>query len=301
MRFVIWIATEQPWSDVLGTARHAEATGWDGIYFADHFMPSDEPPAATPRLEAWTALAGVAAVTERARLGILVSSNTFRHPAVLANMAGTTDVISGGRLVLGLGAGWQRSEHEAYGIELPEVPERLERFEEACQVVRLLLTEERADFDGRYYVLKDAPCEPKGAQARIPLLLGLAGERVGLGIAARRADIWNAWGSPELIAHKSEVLARHCEAAGRDPATIEHSAQVVLLMSEDRDQLARWAAEPPDMPHFAGTPEHVADLFARYRDIGLDEFVVSDRCLGSSAAERQECMGRLLEVARPFR
>jgi alkanesulfonate monooxygenase SsuD/methylene tetrahydromethanopterin reductase-like flavin-dependent oxidoreductase (luciferase family) len=210
-------------------------------------------------------------------------------------------VISGGRLVLGLGAGWQRSEHEAYGIELPEVPERLARLEEACLVVRLLLTEERADFDGRYYVLRDAPCEPKGVQSRMPLLLGLSGERIGLSIAARHADIWNAWGSPELIAHKSEVLARHCEAAGRDPATIEHSAQVVLLMSDDRDQLARWAAEPPGMPHFSGSPGQVAELFARYRDGGLDEFVVSDRWLGGSASERRECMERLLEVASPFR
>jgi F420-dependent oxidoreductase-like protein len=295
MRFVIWIGTEQPWAEVVATALHAERVGFEGVYLADHFMPAAEPPSGAPRLEAWTALAGLAAVTERCRLGVLVSGNTYRHPAVLANMAATTDLISDGRLVLGLGAGWQRSEHDAYGIPLFEVPERLERLEEACQVLRMLLDEERSDFDGRYYSLKDAPCEPKPAQAHLPLLLGVTGEKVGLRIAARHADIWNAWGAPELIGHKMAVLDEHCEAIGRDPATIERSAQVLVLVSKDETTLRSWKSAPPAYPHAIGSPAEWQELLGRYEEIGLDEFVVSDRTLGDDPAERREAMTSFME------
>ena len=302
MRFVIWIGTEQTWPDVRATALAADSTGWDGIYLADHFMPAEEPPPASPRLEAWTALAALAAVTDKARLGVLVSGNTYRHPAVLAKMAATTDLISEGRLVLGLGAGWQESEHEAYGIELPEVSERLDRLDEACEVVRLLLNEERSSFEGRYYVLRDAPCEPKPAQAHLPLLLGVAGERIALRIAARHADIWNAWGLPELIEQKTAVLGRHCEAIGRDPGEIEHSAQALVLMSGDPERLEQWRSHPPAVPHAIGTPPELQALLGRYHEIGLDEFVVSDRTLGRDLSERRETMQHLLEeVAAPFR
>jgi F420-dependent oxidoreductase-like protein len=296
---VIWIDTEQSWSEVAGTARHADATGWDGIYVEDHFMPNEQPAGLGPHLEAWTALGGIAAITERARLGVLVSGNTYRHPAILANMAATTDLISGGRLVLGLGAGWQVSEHEAYGLELFEPAERLRRLDEACEVIRLLLTEERSDFEGRYYHLADAPCEPKPAQAALPLLLGTSGEKVGMKIAARRADIWNCWGTPKTMEHKLEVLDAHCEAVGRDPGTLERSTQALVLISEDPAQLASWRAETT-YPALIGTPAEIGAALADYQRLGIDEFVVSDTTLGRDVTERREGMDRFLtEVAAP--
>ncbi|MGH9304438.1 MAG: LLM class flavin-dependent oxidoreductase [Acidimicrobiales bacterium] len=301
MRFILWIGTEQSWPDVLETARLASATGWDGVYLADHFMPPGDPPGNEPRLEAWTALAALAATSTRGRLGVLVSGNTYRHPAIVAKMAATTDVISGGRLVLGLGAGWQLSEHVAYGIELPEVPERLARLEEACQVVRLLFDMPRADFDGRYYALSNAPLEPKPLQSHLPLLVGVSGEQIALGIAARRADVWNCWGTPEVIGHKVQILEEQAARAGRDPALIEHSAQILIFMSRHQEALAQWRFENDPKRSAAGTPDELVALLGDYTKIGLDELVVPDRTLGDTATERQETMQAFLEeVAAPF-
>ena len=216
MRFSVWLGTQQAWDDLVTSAEHAERTGWDGLWLADHFMPNGAP-SSVPRLEAWTTIAAIAARVGRVRVGVLVTGNTYRHPAVLAKMAATVDHICEGRLVLGLGAGWQENEHEAYGIELPAVAERLARLDEACQVIRLLHSEERSNFEGRFYRLVDAPCEPKPVQRPLPLLIGGGGEKTTMRIAARYADEWNCWGLPELMAHKSEVLERHCLEIGRDP------------------------------------------------------------------------------------
>ena len=196
MRFSFWPNAAQSWADTLATARHAEATGWDGIYVADHFLPSigDD---SGPTNECWGLLAGLAAAVPRVRLGSLVCGNTYRHPAVLANQAATVDQISGGRVVLGLGAGWQENEHEAYGIDLPAPGSRLDMLEEACQVVKGLLTQDRTTFDGQYYQLDNAPCEPKPVQDPLPLLIGGGGEKRTLRIAAQFADEWNVWGTPE--------------------------------------------------------------------------------------------------------
>jgi F420-dependent oxidoreductase-like protein len=302
VRFVIWIGTEHPWEEVAETARVADATGWDGIYLADHFMPNEQPSPLGPRLEAWTALGALAAVTTNARLGVLVSGNTYRHPAILANMAATTDRISGGRLVLGLGAGWQTNEHSAYGIDLYEIPERLARLEEACEVVRLLLTEERSNYEGRYYHLTDAPCEPKPVQARLPLLVGTSGERVGMKMAARQADMWNCWGTPSTIAHKISVLDAHCEAISRDPASLERSTQAHLYISDDQAKIDQWRAQEFPMPVLVGTPSEITEHLGAYERLGVDEFVVVDRTLGSSLSARLDRMAAFLEnVAAPLR
>jgi F420-dependent oxidoreductase-like protein len=302
VRFVIWIGTEHPWPDVATTARAADSSGWDGIYLADHFMPNEQPAGLAERLEAWTALGAIAAITERARLGVLVSGNTYRHPAILANMAATTDRISAGRLVLGLGAGWQVSEHVAYGIDLYEIPERLARLDEACEVIRLLLTQERSDFEGRYYRLADAPCEPKPIQSPLPLLLGTSGERVGMKMAARRADIWNCWGTPDTAAHKKIVFDAHCEAVGRDPDSVLRSTQALVRMSDDRGLIAKWQAQEPAMPSLIGTPAEIGEHLAAYERLGIVEFVVVDRTLGRELGERLETMAQFLEeVAAPFR
>ncbi|MDZ7733724.1 MAG: TIGR03560 family F420-dependent LLM class oxidoreductase [Acidimicrobiia bacterium] len=193
MRFSYWANSEQPWASILETAQHVEAAGWDGIYVADHFMSGfgDE---TAPHLECWSMLAGLAAAVPRLRLGPLVTSNTYRHPAVLANIASTVDAISGGRVVLGLGAGWQENEHRAYGIDLPPVGERFDRLEEACEIVTRLLRDERTTFEGEHYTLRDAPLAPKPTD--MPLLIGGGGEKRTLRIAARYADEWNVWEAP---------------------------------------------------------------------------------------------------------
>ena len=299
MRLSIWPGTENPWHDVLETARHAERTGWDGVWVADHFMQNtpDGSRPLTPRLEAWATLSALAAAVGRVRLGVLVSGNTYRHPAVLAKMATTVDQVCGGRLVLGLGAGWQQNEHDAYGIELPAPPERLRMLREACEMVRGLLHDERTTFAGTYYRLTDAVCEPKAVPGGlgIPLLIGGAGERVTLRIAAAHADAWNTWGLPGLIEAKSRVLAAHCEEIGRDPAAIERSAQVMVHLTEDSAEAERLRSRPAPLPVAAGSVGELVELVAGYRSIGLDELVVPDRTLGATLAERLETMDRFRE------
>jgi F420-dependent oxidoreductase-like protein len=305
VRLSIWPGTENDWQEVLATARHAERTGWDGVWVADHFMQNmpDGSRPLTPRLEGWTAVAALAGLVGRVRVGVLVSGNTYRHPAVLANMAATVDQVSGGRLVLGLGAGWQQNEHDAYGIELPPPPERLRMLREACEVVKGLLRDERTTFEGAHYQLADAVCDPKAFPGGlgIPLLIGGSGERVTMRIAARYADAWNTWGLPEVIEAKTRVLARHCEELGRDAAAIERSAQVMVHLTEDAAERERLRVATGTLPSAAGGAAELAEVVAGYRAIGLDELIVPDRTLGGTLAERLETMDRFREeVAAPF-
>jgi F420-dependent oxidoreductase-like protein len=264
---------------VLHLARHVEAKGWHGIWYADHFMPN-EGDLATPWTEAWTTLAALAAAVPRLRLGPLVSGNTYRHPAVLANMASTVDHISGGRVVLGLGAGWQENEHRAYGIEFSTVRGRLERLEEACQVVKSLLSQPRASFAGKYYQLADAALEPKPVQRPLPLLVGGGGEKVTLRIAAKYADEWNVWGDPATLRHKMAVLDRHCEAQDRDPRTIQRSAQSLLYLSDDAAFLAKVRGRPGFFPMMTGGVEEIRAVVGEYAAAGVDELIVPDFNLG---------------------
>jgi F420-dependent oxidoreductase-like protein len=216
----------EPMRDVWLAADDIEifSAGWN----FDHFYPILQPDRTGPCYEGWTMLAALAGMTRRIRLGVMVTGNPYRHPAVLANMAASFDVISGGRLELGIGAGWNAEEAAAYGIELGPLRERFDRFEEACTVIDLLLTQETSSFAGTHYQLVDARCEPKPLQSpRPPLVIGGGGERRTLRIAARFADQWNAPGAtPEVLAHKIDVLHAHCADIGRDPGEIEVSVQV---------------------------------------------------------------------------
>jgi F420-dependent oxidoreductase-like protein len=283
----------QPWPSLAEVAAHAASSGWDGIWIADHFMPASDP-LDVPMLECWSVLAGLATSVPRVRLGSLVAGNTYRHPAVLANMAATVDQLSGGRAVLGLGAGWQQNEHRAYGIELYDVPTRLARLEEACEAIRLLLDTRRASFSGRHYHLADAPMEPKAAGSRLPLLIGGAGEQVTLRIVARFADEWNTWGRPEVLAAKGAVLDRHCEEVGRDPASIARSAQVLV-------DLGGAAPVPGGTPAVSGGVGELQELLGGYEAAGVGEFIVPDWNLGTGPARRELLDRFLQEVAAPFR
>jgi F420-dependent oxidoreductase-like protein len=302
MRFAFWPNANQSFEDVLDGAQHAERTGWDGLYFADHFMvpPMLDAPADTPTLECATVVTALAALVPRVRIGSLVYGNTYRHPAVLANMAATVDRVSGGRFILGVGAGWQENEHQQYGIPLPPPRERLDRLEEALRILHGLLRQPRTTVAGRYYQLTDAVCEPKPVQQPMPILVGGGGEKRTLPIVARYADVWNAWGYPEVIAHKSGVLNGYCEEAGRDPTSIARSTQAAILLNADPAEIAARAAGSP-LPVIGGTPRQLADTMARYAEAGVDEFVVPDRTLGTGSRRRDAMDEFIRDVAGPFR
>ncbi len=296
MRFSIWPSPNNPWEETLATARHAEATGWDGVWFADHFMPNAADTSG-PTSEAWTTVAALAAAVSRVRLGTLVTGNTYRHPAVLAKMASNVDLISGGRLVLGLGAGWQENEHEAYGIEFSTLGGRMRRLEEACQLILSLFEKEKTDFRGRYYRLKDAPLAPKPAR-RPPLLIGGGGEKVTMRIAAQYADEWNVWGTPDVLRQKQAVLDEHCRTLGRDPKTIKRSAQALLLISDDREAVERMKGV--GRPVIAGTVDEVKQVVKGYQDAGVDELIIPGFNLGTGDRIRSTMDTFINEVAPEF-
>ena len=282
MRLSIWPGAGQPYAEILEVARHAADTGWDGVYIADHFMPNAGTgrPADGPVLECGSLVAALGAVVPRVRIGTLVYGNTYRHPAVLANMAATVDHITGGRFTLGVGAGWQINEHEQYGIELPPVRQLLDRFVAALEVLHGLLRQPTTTLDSDYYRLTGAVCEPKPVQRPLPILIGGSGERRMLGIVAQYADAWNAWGRPDLIAHKSAVLDRFCAERGRDPRSIARTAQALTVVDGP-------VPEGLPMPVIGGSPDLLARAVEEYRGIGLDELIVPDRLLGRGADRRK--------------
>ncbi len=294
----------RPWSEILELTQHCEATGWDGVYFADHFMPNapDATPLDGPTLECWSVIAGLAAATSRLRLAPLVTSVTYRHPAVLANIAAAVDNISDGRLLLGLGAGWQENEHQAYGLELGTIKQRLDRFEEACEVVRSLTGAGRTTFKGEYYDVTDAPNQPAPVQDRLPILIGGGGEKRTLKIAAKYADEWNAWTDPTVLAHKLSVLAQHCDAIGRDPKEIEVSTQQMLFLSNDEEWLKdKRGPDGRGQGGITGTPREVVEIIGAYKDAGADEIIIPDFTMGSMQRRKDTCDLFMAEVAANFR
>ncbi len=294
MDFSLWPAASRTWPEILEGAEYAERTGWHGVWIADHFMQNGDD-LSIPVNEALALLAGLAARTERVRIGSMVLGNTHRHPAVVANWAATVDQLSGGRFVLGVGAGWQVNEHEVYGIDLPPVKELLARFEEACQVFRGLLTEDRFSFDGRYYQLAGAPLEPK--PAHLPLLIGASGEKVALRIVARYADEWNHWGLPEVARHKGEVFRAHCEKIGRDPATVRRSTQAMIQVINPGDTEAEARRDgliAAGRPTIIGTADYVLDTLAQFPEAGIDELLIPDSFYGSGN-QRFDALERLRE------
>jgi F420-dependent oxidoreductase-like protein len=303
MRFAFKTSPQNTsWDDLLAVWRAADdievfESGWT----FDHFYPifSDS---TGPCLEGWVTLTALAQATTRLRVGVLVTGIHFRHPAVLANIAATTDRICGGRLTLGIGAGWQENEHASYGIPLGTIRERLDRFEESVPILLGLLREPRTTFAGTYFTVTDAPNQPAPVQARMPLLIGGAGEKRTMRIAARYADEWNCWSTPDLLARKIEVLRRHCADLGRDPAEIHVSTQALLYLSTDRDWLDRKReAVPPGRPAIIGTPDEVAGIVAQYRDAGAAELIIPDATLGTGARKKDTCDVFLQECAAAIR
>jgi len=299
MRFSIWPSPQRPWTEILELTQHCESTGWDGVYYADHFMPNggDTTPLDGDTLECWSVIAGLAATVPRLRLAPLVTSVTYRHPTVLANIAAAVDNISGGRLLLGVGAGWQENEHQAYGIELGTIKERLDRFEEAVAVIVAMTREKRATYKGDYFAVTDAPNQPAPVQAKLPILIGGGGEKRTLKIAAQYADEWNSWTDPPTLTHKLGVLRQHCDTVGRDFDEIAVSTQALLFLSTDEE----WLKEKRTMGGIAGTPAEVTEIIGQYKEAGADEIIIPDFTMGPMQRRKDTCDLLMNEVAVNFK
>lgn len=273
VRFSVQIPQQhRTWAEILADWKLVESLGFDAAWNWDHFVPlSGSYDGAS--LEAWTLLAAVAAQTTRIRLGTLVTSTTYRYPAVLAKQAVTVDHVSGGRLELGIGAGWMQREHHAYGIPFPSARERVDRFEESIRIFDALMRQDHPTFQGTYYALNKAPFSPRPIQRpRIPILVGSSGTRM-LRSIARYADAWHTFAKPLQVAERGALLRRYCDEIGRDPSEIRWSVSI----GND------WVSSP------ARFKRAVAD-FAR---IGASEFIL-DTLTGSMDALR-----RLAETAIP--
>ena len=279
------------WSMLRERARLLEELGYDGLWLVDHFWANGMPD--LDFLEGWTALAALAEATSRLRLGLMVTCNSYRNPALLAKMVASVDQVSGGRVELGLGAGWMDSEYKAYGYEFPPMGTRLAQLEEGLEIVTSMLRDKRTSFRGRHYRVEDAPNQPKPVQSPLPVTIGGAGEKKLLRLVARHAQRWNC---PMNSAHEIErlhgVLAAHCREAGRDVGEIIVSEQMIVVIGADEEAFQAKLAmarvvlggfADVDKMAVAGTPERViaglrakmargvTDFAVMFGDLGMDE------------------------------
>ena len=294
------------WPDLLETARLVDSLGFDSIWTWDHLLPVYGP-AEGDYFESWQILAAWGALTTRVRVGALVSAATLRSPGLLAKMATTLDHITGGRAVLGLGAGWLEAEHVAFGLPFGTPGVRVSRLEEAAAIVRSLLDEPRTTHAGRHYTIVDAAARPKPLQRRLPLLIGGTGEKRTLRIVARHADMWHhQFTTPETFARTLGILRRHCEDVGRDPAEILPLTGAYVLVHDGPDidvAIEHWGealarTHRAERARFeapiAGTPDAVAERLAAYWTAGARGFVI-----GMGAPFDHETLRRVAREVRP--
>lgn len=224
---------KRPWNDTVAAAKELDALGFHSVWFNDHLYGVPMPH--LPILEAWTALTAVGALTERVELGTLVTPVGFRNPALLAKMAATLDVVTNGRVIVGLGTGWFQSEFAGYGLPFPSLHDRLEQLDETATILKLLWSESQPSFAGKHYTLEATYCEPKPVR-RPPILIGGGGEKVLLRLAARHADVWNNLAvNQNDLAAKIAKLHEHCAAVGRDRAEIRVSQQCLVVIGDSED------------------------------------------------------------------
>ncbi|MHA1988625.1 MAG: TIGR03560 family F420-dependent LLM class oxidoreductase [Promethearchaeota archaeon] len=281
MKFGVQLANyATTWEDTLSTIKVIESDPWHSLWFSDHFLLPL--PGANldhlPALESWSMITATSAVTNRVKLGVLVTGNTYRNPALLAKMAATVDQISNGRLILGIGASWYKREHDAFGWEFPGVRERCDRLEEAVELIKILFTAEGpVDYNGRYYKLNQAYFSPACTQKpHVPIMVGGNGEKRTLRTLAKFGDIcnidFNNPGSPELFKHKIEVLERHCEDIGRDPAKIKKTMLIPLRLARDEKEAAQIRKTRGEWVLY-GTPSFIIDRIQQYIDAGVEEIM----------------------------
>jgi alkanesulfonate monooxygenase SsuD/methylene tetrahydromethanopterin reductase-like flavin-dependent oxidoreductase (luciferase family) len=258
-RLSFGLCTDQnlPWETLRERWKYFEELGFDSLWDCDHFQQPSRPNG--PYFEGWTLLAALAAATSRVRVGVLVSCNTFRHPALLAKQAVTIDHVSNGRLELGLGAGWFLPEHEAFGIDFPAIQDLVGRYREAVQIVDLLLRQDITTFEGQYYRLRDATFRPAPVQKpRPPLTLGAHKPKM-LRIVAEYADRWNSHGSVAEMRERNSILDDHCQMIARHPKSIIRS-------------LYGWASLMPADPW--SSVNAFEEVVGAYRDAGITEFII---------------------------
>ena len=271
------------WEESLSAIKCIDAGPWNSLWFPDHFYPPF--PGAglesEPALEGWSMITATAAVTTRLRLGILVTGNTYRNPALLAKMAATVDQISKGRLILGIGAAWYEREHEAFGWEFPGVKERSDRLEEAVELIKMLFTTDGPiDYNGQYYKLKQAYFSPSCTQKpHIPIMVGGKGEKRTLRTLAKFGDIANIdlsnpGGTPELFKHKLEVIERHCEEFGRDPSEIKKTIEIPLRIFDDEKEAVQYRGTRGESWLY-GTVPYIINRIQQLIDVGAEEIIFS--------------------------
>ena len=263
----------------------AENSGFDSFWVMDHFHQIQfVGPPEEPMLEGWTIISMLAGITTKIKLGTLVTGIIYRHPSVLAKVAATLDVLSKGRLFMGIGAGWNEQESLAYGITFPSNQERMVRLEEAIQIIRKMWTEEPyASFNGKYYQIRNAYCNPKPIQKPSPpILVGGSGERKTLKIVAKYADACNLFGSPEIVRKKLNILKEHCKSVSRDYDSILKTKLAAIIIDDNSDMVKNRVLETfrgipeEQIKEFViyGTPEDVSRQIEILEEVGIQYVIV---------------------------
>jgi len=271
------------WPELRDSAVAAEAAGWDSIWVWDHLL-AIQGPWQQPIFEGWTLLAGIASITSRVRLGLMVGANTFRNPGLTAKLATTLDHVSNGRAVLGIGGAWFEREHEAFGIDFGKSPgERLDWLGEAVPLMQRLLNGELVTHQGRFYTFTDALCEPRPVQDHLPILIGGSGPKKTLPIVARYGDAWNTSGPIDEVKTSLDLLAGYCSDAGRQLSDLELTVSFPTIIrdrAEDAEaaraaQLAHSGLENlGGVPTLTGSPEAAAETLRPYLDLGFSTVIV---------------------------
>jgi F420-dependent oxidoreductase-like protein len=279
------------WKEWKNIVQWTEELGFESLWRSDHFFSFFGPSRTVDSLDTLVAHTYTAVMTNRIRFGPLVLSMTFRHPAILARMAAAIDQLSGGRFVLGVGAGWNQIEHDAYGITLPPVKQRMDNLEESLKVMTAMFKEDSASFDGKIYHLNNAPMSPKPAQRPMYILVGGSGEKRTLRMVARYASEWNtAGGDVSVYRHKVEVLAQHCEAEGRDPRSIARSLMCSYVTGETQPEIDKQVdammermppqfRPPPGAPRrpfgaMVGTPPQLVEQIQAWEAEGVSRIML---------------------------
>ncbi|HZR81698.1 MAG TPA: LLM class F420-dependent oxidoreductase [Candidatus Binatia bacterium] len=271
------------WSEMLDLWQRADAWGYDTLWNFDHFLPIFTDPKG-PCLEGWVTLSALGQATKRARIGHLVNGNTYRNPCILAKMAATLDHVTGGRLNLGIGAGWFEQEHRAFGIDFKTIPGRLRALDEACEILKGMFRGEPFSFEGKHYKVQEAIGNPRPVQSpHPPIMIGGVGEKVLLRIVAKHADMWNASGPAEKMQHLIDVIRRHGDAVGRDTSAIEKTVMMPLCYTTSRDRqqfvcqlvgaMQQCSPEEARARVMIGDKAECLDTIARYGKAGVTHFL----------------------------
>lgn len=283
--FGVFIPPEgKPFEELKKQAIRCDNLGYYSLWTSDHLLGMYET-TASPRFECWTLTTALAMVTKKIMISQLTLANPFRNPALLAKMAATIDVISNGRSILSIGAGWHEGEFNAYGYDFGTWKTRLQKMDEAAEIIKLLWNEEKPSFNGKYYTIKDAYCNPKPLQNPMPLMIAGGGEKRTLKTVAKHGDLSNysAWtGTPKDFKEKTAILNKHCEKVGRDPEEIQKTWAAFTFIDENQEKAEETAKKHYAKSRFTdeirglvGSPETIAQQIRDYIDAGASHFILS--------------------------